>query len=97
MTLGHVVKLKAEDPPAAAQVARLLPFIGEQRSGDDKKDAEKVGEKVLQLVKDLGLDHDLRNYKVDKEQVPVIVKRSTGQEPGGELYGKVESLVKGLF
>lgn len=96
LTLGHVVKLKAQDPVAAKQVARLLPFIGEKSSGDDKKDAEVVGERILKLVQDLGLDHDLRNYKVGKDQIPVITKRATGQEEG-ELYYKVKGLVEGLF
>ncbi|KAF1980271.1 Dehydroquinate synthase-like protein [Bimuria novae-zelandiae CBS 107.79] len=92
LTLGHVVKLKAGDPASAEQVARLLPFIGESRSGDDRKDAEKVGDRVLQLVRDLELDHDLRNYKVGKDQIPVITKRASGQEEG-ELYKKVEALL----
>lgn len=96
LTLGHVVKLQAGNPEAAEQVARLLPFIGETKSGDDKKDAEKVGDRILKLVQDLGLDHDLRNYKVGKDQIPIIVERATRQKEG-ELYNKVEGLVKGLF
>ncbi|KAH7382444.1 hypothetical protein DE146DRAFT_623761 [Phaeosphaeria sp. MPI-PUGE-AT-0046c] len=96
LTLGHVVKLKASDSAAAEQISRLLPFISESASGDKKKDAEKVGERVLSLVKDLGLDSDLRNYEVGKEQIPVITKRATGQE-NGDLYDAVEGLVKGLF
>jgi alcohol dehydrogenase class IV len=96
LTLGHVVQLKAADPSSAEQVARLLPFIGEAKSGNDAKDAEKVGERVLKLVEELGLDRDLRNYKVGREEIPVITKRATGAE-SGELYDKVEGLVKGLF
>ncbi|KAH4846881.1 hypothetical protein HBI42_164110 [Parastagonospora nodorum] len=96
LTLGHVVKLKANDAAAAEQVARLLPFIGEAASGDAKKDAEKVGDRILELVKTLGLDSDLRNYKVGKDQIPVITKRASGQESGG-VYDAVEGLVKGLF
>ena len=96
LTLGHVVKLKARDPEAAAQVARLLPLLGESGSGDDEKDAERVGERVLELVRELGLEQDLRNYEVGREQVPVITRRATGQE-GGDVYDAVEGLVKGLF
>lgn len=96
LTLGHVVKLKANDPEASEQVARLLPFIGEATTGDNKKDTEKVGDKILGLVKDLGLDSDLRNYKVGKEEIPVITKRATGQE-SGQVYDAVEGLVRGLF
>ncbi|KAF9734340.1 hypothetical protein PMIN06_004240 [Paraphaeosphaeria minitans] len=97
LTLGHVVKLKAAEPEAAEQIARLLPFLGESRTADDKKDAERVGQRILDLVKDLRLDHDLRNYEVGKGQIPVITKRATGQEEGEELYGKVKKLVEGLF
>lgn len=97
LTLGHVVKLKAQDAAAAEQIARLLPFLGETRSGDDKVDAKKVGERILALVKDLELDSDLRNYKVGRDQIPVITKRATGEEEGGELYGKVRGLVEELF
>lgn len=96
LTLGHVVKLKAADGEAAAQIARLLPFIGEAASGDVKKDAERVGQRILDLVKGLGLDSDLGKYNVDRSQIPVIVKRATGQE-SGDVYTAVEGLVKGLF
>lgn len=96
LTLGHVVKLKAEDEAAAEQVARLLPFIGESKSGDAKRDAEKVGERVLKLVQELGLDHNLRNYKVGKDQIPLITNRATGMEEG-KVYEKVKNLVEGLF
>lgn len=96
LTLGHVVKLRANDAAAAEQVARLLPFIGEPASGDAKKDAEQVGDRILALVKTLGLDSDLRNYRVGKDQIPIITKRASGQESGG-VYDAVEGLVKGLF
>lgn len=96
LTLGHVVKLKARDPSAAAQIARLLPFIGETASGDAGRDAERVGERVLKLVQELGLDSDLRNYNVGKGEIPVITKRATGVE-SGDVYEAVEGLVGGLF
>ncbi|KAJ4291644.1 hypothetical protein N0V90_009539 [Kalmusia sp. IMI 367209] len=97
LTLGHVVKLKAEDKGAAEQIARLLPFIGETRSGNDREDAEKVGDGILRLVKELGLDTDLKNYQVGQDQISVITKRASGQDEGGPLYKKVETLVTGLF
>ncbi|KAF1843476.1 Dehydroquinate synthase-like protein [Cucurbitaria berberidis CBS 394.84] len=96
LTLGHVVKLKAADPAAAEQIARLLPFIKETSSGDTKKDAAKVGDAILKLVRDLGLDSDLRNYNVGRDQIPVITKRATGVE-SGDVFDGVEGLVKGLF
>lgn len=96
LTLGHVVRLKAQDPASAVQIARMLPFIGQSRSGDDRADAERVGDAILQLVSNLGLATNLKQYKVGEGQVPVITKRVTGSEDG-ELYDKVSQLVKSLY
>jgi alcohol dehydrogenase class IV len=96
LTLGHVVKLKAQDPEAAEQISRLLPFLGASVGADKKKDAEDVGDRILKLVRDLGLDSDLSKYEVGKDQIPIITKRATGQE-SGDVYDAVEGLVKGLF
>ena len=105
LTLGHVVKLKADDPAAASQIARMLPFIGESSSGDNAKDATKVGDEVLRLVRDLELDFGLRNFpQVQRDQIPIIVKRAVGSGSGGlqqkdesGASEKVEALVSGLF
>jgi alcohol dehydrogenase class IV len=96
LTLGHVVKLKAQNPADAAQIARALPFIGERRSGDDKADAEKMGDKILKLVEDLGLKTNLTDLKVGKDQVPIIAKLATKQEKG-PLFDAVSDIVKRLY
>jgi len=96
LTLGHVVKLKASDLEAAAQIARVLPFIGASRSGDDERDAGRVGDAVLDLVKGLGLATNLKSYKVDEDQVGIITQRATGQERG-EVFDRVTELVRGLY
>jgi len=98
ITLGHVVKFKAEDPAVASQIARVAPFVGLTRSGDDKSDANQVGDAILQLVENLGLKTTLREKGVGVDQVPVIVKRATGgQEERGLVYDRVAALVKGLY
>lgn len=98
LTLGKVVKLKAEDPESAEQIARILPFIGMTPSGDNKKDAEKVGDAIVDLVKRLGLETTLTEYKVGEDQIPKIVALGTGgKEPSDPLYKKVEGLVKTLY
>ena len=97
LTLGHVVKLKAAtDKEAAEQISRMAPFIGLSRSGDDKKDAIAVGDKILELVEGLGLKTKLGDHGVNEDQAPVIVKTATRQE-SGPIYDAVLKLVKGLW
>ena len=50
LTLAKVVRLKADDPENAAQIARVLPFIGQTRTGNDRQDAMKVGDAIEALV-----------------------------------------------
>jgi alcohol dehydrogenase class IV len=98
LTLGKVVKLMAEDPAAAEQVGRILPYIGLGASGDHKKDAERVGDEIIKLVKRLGLDTNLTKYGVGEDQVPKIVVMGTGGKgPDDPFYRKVEELVKSLY
>lgn len=96
LTLGHVVKLKAAEPAAANQIARMAPFIGVQRTGDDKKDADAVGQAILDLVDKVGLKTTLKEYNVGEDQAPVITKTATRSE-SGELYDRVMELVKALW
>ena len=96
LTLGHVVRLRAEEPEKAAQLARLLPFLGEGRSGDDKADAQNVGDRILGLVKDLGIQKTLKDYGVGDDQAPIIVERATKAKEG-PVFDKVLQLVKGLY
>lgn len=37
ITLAGVVRLKAQNPEDTAQLARALPYIGQSRSGDDRR------------------------------------------------------------
>ncbi|MCJ1411394.1 hypothetical protein MMC19_005483 [Ptychographa xylographoides] len=96
LTLTHVVRLKAESADDAAQIARVLPFIGQSRSGNDRHDAMKVADAIEGLVKDLGLATTIAEYGVGDDQIPKITKMATGKEDG-ELYEKVAGLVKSLL
>ena len=97
LTLGHVVKLKAQSSDDdAEQIARMAPFIGLTKSADSKKDAVAVGDAILDLVKRLDLHTTLTEKGVGKDQVPVITKLATRSE-SGPLYDKVKELVEGLY
>jgi alcohol dehydrogenase class IV len=97
LTLGHVVKLKAESSDEdAAQIARMAPFIGVPKSGDNQKDAIVVGDAILKLVEDIGLKTTLTEKGVGKDKVDFIVKTATSAE-SGPLYEKVKQLVENLY
>lgn len=98
LTLGHVMKLKAHSSKDdAAQIARILPFIGQSRSGDDVADATKAGDAVLDLVQRLGLKTTLTERGVGQDQVEIIVKRATGGQTEGPVYEAVKKLTQSLY
>ena len=97
LTLGHVIKLKAESSDAdAAQIARMASRVGVKPSGDDKKDGVAVGDAILELVKRLDLHTTLTEKGVPKDDVAKITSMAT-KEKSGPLYDKVAKLVEGLF
>jgi alcohol dehydrogenase class IV len=96
LTLGHVVKLKAQDPAAAEELARMAAAVGIPSSGSARADAEALGQKILQLVEDLGLKSTLAERGVGSDQLSVIVKRATGAE-SGPMFDRVSELVKSLL
>lgn len=54
------------------------------------------GDRILQLVKDMGLHETLSERGVGKDQVDIITQRATGAKEG-ELFDKVKVLVEGLY
>ncbi|KAL8851709.1 MAG: hypothetical protein Q9198_011059 [Flavoplaca austrocitrina] len=93
LTLPSVVRLKADNPEAAEQLARILPFLDQQRSGHDQKDAIRVGDAIDELLKTLGLDATLKDFNVKEDQIAKISKMATNSEQG-ELFDKVVSLIR---
>ncbi|KAI4179170.1 MAG: hypothetical protein LQ346_007251 [Caloplaca aetnensis] len=93
VTLASVVRLKAEKGKDAQQLARILPYIGQARTGDDRTDAVRVGDAIDGLLKELGLDTTLTEHGVDEGQIPKIARLATKTEEG-ELYDNVAALVK---
>ena len=72
MTLGPVVVHKSHSSVSASQIARLAPFFGLASSGNDQKDTEMVGHRIIDLVKELGLQKNLTEYNVGRDQIPII-------------------------
>jgi alcohol dehydrogenase class IV len=99
MTLGKVVRLKAQESPNnARQIARLLPAIGGNSTSDRVQDALEVGDRIIALVASLDLDLPcLSAQGVHKDEISIIVQRALGGVTKGILYDRVEELVETLF
>lgn len=55
LSLAPVVRLKADNPEEAKQIARIIPYINKQTTGDDGKDAQIIADAIANLVETLGL------------------------------------------
>lgn len=85
LSLAPVVRLKASDPIEAKQIARIIPYINKQSTGDNSEDAQVVADAIADLVEELGLkttlttvsfSHSLIRRKTDIMQYNV----PTGEE-----------------
>jgi alcohol dehydrogenase class IV len=108
MTLGHVVKLKANlSYNTAKQISNILPQLGMQRTGDDVMDAQKVGDAILGLVDELGFKTTLTEKGVGRDQLDVICARAAGgltpesvkekSDLEQRTYNGIRKLVEGLY
>lgn len=55
LSLAPVVHLKASNADEAKQIARIIPYIRKQSTGDDEKDSHIVADAIANLVEKLGL------------------------------------------
>ncbi|KAJ4992019.1 iron-containing alcohol dehydrogenase [Stagonosporopsis vannaccii] len=78
LSLAPVVQLKAKNPEEAKQIARIIPYISKQTTGNDSKDAESVADAIADLVEKLGLKTTLTAYNVPngEEEVNAIASRA---------------------
>lgn len=99
LTLHRVVLLKAEqDAIACSQIARILPVLGRQSSGDTRRDGIAVATCIENLVDELGVDHrSLAARGVGNDQISIICQRSTRGLKDHRMLQGVESLVRDLF
>lgn len=99
MTLGKVVRLKAQESPEnAKQIARLIAATRGSHKGNDLENAFEVSDRIINLVSSLDFDiGTLSTWGVSKKETPIITQRALGGVKEGPLYQKVETLVETLF
>lgn len=80
VNLTSVIRLKAKNRENVTQLARILPYIGQSRSGDDWKDAVQVGNAINALLNDPGLHTTWKEHNMGEEQIPKIAGLATKPE-----------------
>jgi 3-oxoacid CoA-transferase len=65
LSLAPVVRLKASNSNEAKQIARIIPYVGKETTGDNSKDAQVVADAIANLVEELGLKTTLTAVRRD--------------------------------
>jgi len=98
LTLAPVVVLKADiaSPEDKAALAEALFHLREPTTGSVEGDIRRVGNKIDELVRGLGLHRTLASYKVPRANLPTIAKLAlAGDDP--DLQPRVEALLESIY
>jgi len=83
LSLAPTMHFKASNPDEARQIARIVPYLGKQSTGNDEKDAHMVGDAIAELVEKLGHKTTLSAYKVptgDDEEEAIATRALHGKD-----------------
>ncbi|KAF8552739.1 iron-containing alcohol dehydrogenase [Imleria badia] len=100
LTLASVVILKADiaNPGDKAALAEALFYLREPTTGSVEGDVKRLGSKIDELVRGLGLHRTIASYNVPKADLPTIAKlalESVGDT--SEHLPKVEALLESIY
>lgn len=84
LSLAPVLRLKANDPSEAKQIARIIPYIKKQSTGDDSKDAQVVADAIADLVEELGLKTTLTAVGSTPLSLPNSIDKIQYNVPTGD-------------
>ncbi|KAL1957443.1 hypothetical protein VTO42DRAFT_6011 [Malbranchea cinnamomea] len=98
ISLAPTVHFKADrNPNEAKQIARILPYIGRESSGDPTADAHAVGDAIDDLIGKLGLRSTLTDYNVSQGEVEAIALRVLGGNKEHPDFAALRDLIRGLY
>ncbi|KAI9572168.1 alcohol dehydrogenase IV [Boletus coccyginus] len=102
LTLASVIVLKADiaSPEDKAALAEALFYLREPTTGSIEGDVKRLGSKIDELVRGLGLHRTLASYNVPRANLPTIAKlaleKLAGYDPE-EYQPKVEALLESIY
>ncbi|EGN99787.1 hypothetical protein SERLA73DRAFT_180001 [Serpula lacrymans var. lacrymans S7.3] len=99
LTLASVVALKAKyaNQEGKKCLADALFYLREPTTGSVEGDAHKLATKIDDLVLRLGLQTNLQENKVPKEDLPKIAKGAIGEQENEPPIEEVERLLEGIY
>ncbi|UPX11386.1 uncharacterized protein EKO05_0001992 [Ascochyta rabiei] len=99
LSLAPVVRLKANNPSEAKQIARILPYINKQSTGDSSKDARVVADSIAELVEQLGLKTTLTAYNVPtgKDEEDAIAARALHGNKDHKDFTNLKLIIQSLY
>jgi len=99
LSLAPVVRLKASNPDEAKQIARIIPYIGKQSTGDCSKDAQVVADAIANLVDELGLKTTLTAYNVPtgEEEEDAIASRALHGNKDHKDFANLKQIIRNLY
>ncbi|KAG6378174.1 alcohol dehydrogenase IV [Boletus reticuloceps] len=99
LTLAPVVTLKADvaSPSDKAALAEALFYLREPSTGSVEGDVRRLGSKIDELVRGLGLHRTLASYNVSRANLPTIAKLALAAADGPELQRKTEALLESIY
>ncbi|XPS93677.1 hypothetical protein M3J09_003020 [Ascochyta lentis] len=99
LSLAPVVRLKANNPSEAQQIARIMPYINKQGTGDSSKDAQVVADAIADLVEQLGLKTTLTAYNVPtgEEEEDAIASRALHGNKDHKDFTNLKQIIKSLY
>ncbi|KAF2627837.1 alcohol dehydrogenase [Macroventuria anomochaeta] len=99
LSLAPVVRLKASNPNEAKEIARIIPYIKKQSTGDISKDAQMVADAIADLVKELGLKTTLTAYNVPtgEEEEDAIASRALHGNKDHKDFANLKHIIRSLY
>ncbi|KAJ4359324.1 hypothetical protein N0V95_002248, partial [Ascochyta clinopodiicola] len=99
LSLAPVVRLKASSPSEARQIARILPYIAKQSTGDSRKDAQVVADSIADLIEQLGLKTTLTAYNVPtgEEEEDAIAARALHGNKDHKDFTNLKQIIQSMY
>lgn len=98
LSLAPVIRFKADkNPEEAKQIARVLPYIGKESTGDAAGDAKIVSMAVKELIDRLGHTSTLTQYGVKPGEEDIIAEHALASGSQHPDFKNLTKIIRNLY